>query len=140
MEIDFDKLKLLQYCDNETCKHYNQVGAGNVCISSRKNNQVYCRSCRNRWVLTKDTFFYDLRSDKSLIIRVLKDLSEGKSQRAIQRTDGVSLDTQRRWLLRAAQHVAPINEHLEKDMHLSRVQIDEFWSFVLKKREHYACL
>ena len=87
--------------------------------------------------MTKDTFFYDLRSEKALIIRVLKDLSEGKGHRAIQRTDGVGLTTQKRWLLRAADHVLPISEYLEKDMHLTRVQIDEFWSFILKKREHY---
>jgi hypothetical protein len=109
-----------------------------VCILSRKNNQVYCNCCKNRWVLTKDTFFYDLRSDTNLIIRVLKDLSEGKGQRAIQRTDGVNLSTQKRWLLRAANHVAPISEYLEKEMNLGRVQIDEFWSFILKKREYYS--
>jgi transposase-like protein len=138
MKIDFDKLKALQYCDNEHCKHFTQIGAGNICTLTRKNNQVYCNECKNRWVLTKDTFFYDLRTDKSVIISVLKDLSEGKGQRAIQRTHGVTLGTQKRWLLKAADHVEVISDHLEKDMHLNRVQIDEFWSFVLKKREFYA--
>jgi transposase-like protein len=137
MEIDFDKLKSLQYCDNECCSYYNQIGLGNICVLSRKNSQVYCNSCKSRWVLTKDTFFYDLRRDKSLIISVLKDLSEGKGQRAIQRTDGVSLTTQKRWLLRAAAHVLPISKYLEKNMRLERVQIDEFWSFIFKKREFY---
>ncbi|WP_298357093.1 hypothetical protein, partial [Runella sp.] len=65
--IDFDKFKELQYCNNELCKYHNKIGHGNVCILSRKNNQVYCNGCKHRWVLTKDTFFYDLRSDKSLI-------------------------------------------------------------------------
>lgn len=104
---------------------------------SRKSRQVYCNGCKNRWVLTKDTFFYDLRSDKTLIISVLKDLSEGKGQRAIQRTTGVGLTTQKRWLLRAADHIVPVTEYLEKDMHLTRVQIDEFWSFIQKKRGFY---
>lgn len=137
MEIDFDKYKTLQYCDNKLCKHYNKIGLSNVCVLSRKNRQVYCNCCKNRWVLTKDTFFYDLRSDKKLIISVLKDLSEGKGQRAIERTCGVGLTTQKRWLLRAADHVLPITAHLEKDMHLTRVQIDEFWAFILKKRASY---
>jgi transposase-like protein len=137
MKIDFDKFKALQYCDNELCTYHNQIGLGNVCILSRKNHQVYCNGCKNRWVLTKDTFFYDLRSDKKLIISVLKDLSEGKGQRAIERTCGVGLTTQKRWLLRAADHVLPITEYLEKEIHLERVQIDEFWSFVFKKRELY---
>jgi hypothetical protein len=47
------------------------------------------------------------------------------------------LTTQTRWLLRAAEHVLPISDHLEKEMHLTRVQIDEFWAFILKKREYY---
>ncbi|MDZ7898459.1 MAG: hypothetical protein U5N85_10605 [Arcicella sp.] len=56
----------------------------------------------------------------------LKDLSEGKGQRAVQPTTGVSLQTQKRWLLRAADHVAQISVYLEHDMRLERVQIDEF--------------
>lgn len=126
MKIDFDKFKALQYCDNALCEYFSKIGLGNVCTLSSKNNQVYCNGCNNRWVITKDTFFYDLRSDKSLIMSVLKDLSEGKRQRAIKRTTGVSLETQKRWLLRAADHVVQISVYLEQDMHLERVQIDEF--------------
>jgi transposase-like protein len=137
MDLDFDKYKLLQYCTNESCKYHNQIGLGNICTLSSKNNQVYCNGCKSRWVITKDTFFYDLRSDKALIISVLKDLSEGKGQRAIERTTGVCLATQRRWLSRAANHVSQISDYLERDMHLDRVQIDEFWSFIFKKGESY---
>jgi hypothetical protein len=137
MKIDFDKYRTLQYCENEDCKYHNQIGSGNICILSRKNNQVYCNGCKNRWVLTKGTFFFDLRHDFSLIISVLKDLSEGKGQRAIQRTLGVSLITQRQWITKAAEHVSLISDYLEQDMHLERVQIDEFWSFIFKKREIY---
>ena len=137
MEIDFKKYKALQYCDNQSCNFYNQIGLGNICTLSAKNNQVYCNGCKNRWVITKDTFFYDLRTDLSKIINVLKDLSEGKGQNAIQRTTGVCLETQRSWLLKAAKHTNQISEYLEKGMHLERVQIDEFWSFIYKKREFY---
>ena len=137
MKIDFDKFKALQYCDNEYCEYFSKIGLGNVCTLSSKNNQVYCNGCNTRWVITKDTFFYDLRNDKSFIMSVLKDLSEGKGQRAIKRTTGVSLETQKRWLLRAADHVAQISVYLEQEMHLERVQIDEFWSFIFKKREYY---
>jgi hypothetical protein len=68
---------------------------------------------------------------------VLKDLREGKGQRAIQRTTGGGCETQKRWLLRAASHVDQISSYLERDMHLERIQIDEFWSFIFKKREYY---
>jgi hypothetical protein len=137
MKIDFDKYRALQYCENEDCKYHNQIGSGNICILSRKNNQVYCNGCKNRWVLTKGTFFYDLRHEFSLIISVLKDLSEGKGQRAVQRTHRVSPITQREWIIKVASHVSVISDYLEQDMHLERVQIDEFWSYILKKREVY---
>jgi hypothetical protein len=133
MKIDFDNYRALQYCENENCKYHNQIGSGNICILSRKNNQVYCNGCKNRWVLTKGTFFYDLRHDFSLIISVLKDLSEGKGQRTL----GVSLITQRQWVAKAAEHVSLISDYLEKNMHLERMQIDEFWSFIFNKREVY---
>lgn len=123
-------------CNTASCKYHNQIGSGNICTLSSKNNRVYCNGCQNRWVITKDTFFYDLRTD-IFLIRVLRDLSEGKGQKAIERTTGVCLATQRRWLLRAVGHVSQISQYLERDMHLERIQIDEFWSFILKKRESY---
>jgi hypothetical protein len=132
--MDFQALKSLQYCDNPNCTCFEQIGLGNICTLSQKNNQVYCNKCKNRWVLSKNTFFYDLRTDDKVILRVLTDLSEGKSHRAIYRTDKVSLETQKRWIERAAEHVAPISAYLEREMHLTRVQIDEFWSFIYKKK------
>ena len=68
---------------------------------------------------------------------MLKDLLEGKGQRAMQRTHGVSLVTQREWIVKVATHASMISDYLEQDMHLERVQIDEFWSYILKKRETY---
>ncbi|NJK82996.1 MAG: hypothetical protein HC912_03425 [Saprospiraceae bacterium] len=131
---DFEKYKALQYCTNPNCKHYNAIGSGNICTGSKQQGQVYCNGCSSRWVITKDTFFFGLRSDKSLIISVLKDLSEGKGRRAVERTSGVCIATQNRWILRAAEHVETISHYLERDMDLERVQIDEFWSFIFKKK------
>ena len=37
------------------------------------------------------------------------------------------------WLKRAARHAAAITQVLASDLHLSQVEIDEFWSFVQKK-------
>lgn len=135
MKLDFDKYHSLQYCDNEQCAYHDQVGKGNVRILTRQHNQVYCNGCKNRWVLTKDTFFYGLRKPKELIISVLLDLSEGKGNRAIERTHGVRCSTQQQWIIRAGEHLDEVSALLQANMHLTRVQIDEFWSFLLKKRE-----
>lgn len=131
---DFEKYKALQYCTNSDCKHFNEIGSGNICTGSKQQGQVYCNACSSRWVITKDTFFFGLRSDTALIISVLKDLSEGKGRRAVERTSGVCMATQNRWILRAAEHIETISNYLEQDIHLDRVQIDEFWSYILKKK------
>ena len=55
---DFTLLKSSQYCDNESCGYYNQIGLNNIKIQSRAKGQVYCNGCNNRWVLTKGTMFF----------------------------------------------------------------------------------
>ena len=137
MEIDFDKIKSLQYCDNSNCTGHNQIGLNNICTLSKAHNQVYCNLCNNRWVLTKDTFFYHLRTPPEKIIRILLEISEGKSNRAIERTHGVSRITQRKWIIKAANHLNEINTYITANMELTRLQVDEFWSFILKKKEFY---
>jgi hypothetical protein len=37
------------------------------------------------------------------------------------------------WLLKAAKHVQEVTIYLEREMHLTQCQIDEFWSYILKK-------
>ena len=36
-------------------------------------------------------------------------------------------------LLQAAKHVQEVTIYLEREMHLTQCQIDEFWSYILKK-------
>ena len=137
MKIDFNKFKALQYCDNPDCEAHNKIGLNNICILSQAHNQVYCNLCRNRWVLTKDTFFYGLHTPAEKIISVLLDLSEGKGSRATERTHGVSRITQKKWIIKASNHLNEINDFITSNMTLTRLQVDEFWSFILKKRESY---
>ena len=44
MDLDFDKYKAQQFCDNEACTLFGEVGAGNIRIQSRKNKQVYIQT------------------------------------------------------------------------------------------------
>ena len=46
----------------------------------------------------------------------------------------VKLDTVRGWLLRAANHSDEVNAIFMKDMKVSKVELDELWTFVKKKR------
>jgi len=85
--------------------------------------------------MTKGTFFYNLKAPVSLILEVLKLLSEGMGLRAVSRSTGVTTDAISTWVMKAAHHVNEITIYLERDMHLTQCQIDEFWSYILKKSE-----
>jgi transposase-like protein len=135
MDLDFDKYKAQQFCDNSDCTYYGRTGANNIRTHSRLHHQVYCKGCKQIWAITKGTFFYNLKAPISLIIEVLKLLSEGMGLRAVSRSKGVTTDAISTWVMKAAHHVNEITIYLERDMHLTQCQIDEFWSYILEKSE-----
>lgn len=134
MDLDFEKYKSDQFCSNKSCNYYGKQGAGNIKTKSSKNQQVYCNGCQTRWVITKDTFFYNLKTPLATILEVLHLLSEGMGVNAVCRAKGVSDETLTSWVLRAAEHVNEVSAYLKRDMQLTQCQIDEFWSFIFKKR------
>src|SRR5437868_13416844 len=56
------------------------------------------------------------------------------SLRAAEEITGHKYETISAWLKRAAAHAEALTQVLASDLHLSQVEIDEFWSFVQKKR------
>jgi len=46
----------------------------------------------------------------------------------------VKLDTVRDWLLRAANHSEKVNDIFHKDLEISKVELDELWTFVKKNQ------
>ena len=56
------------------------------------------------------------------------------SLRAAEEITGHKYETIGVWLKRAAAHAEVLTQVLASDLHLSQVEIDEFWSFVQKKR------
>ena len=135
MELDFDKYKAQQFCDNRECSTFGKIGAGNIRTQSHKNQQVYCNQCNNTWVISKGTFFFHLKTPVRVVVEVLMLLSEGMGVNAVCRVKGVTADSIRVWLKKASAHVQEISVYLQKDMHLTQCQIDEFWSFLLKKSQ-----
>ena len=55
------------------------------------------------------------------------------SLRAAEEMTGHSVEAISLWLRRAAQHAEAWTAVLVHDLHLTTVEIDEFWSFVRKK-------
>ena len=61
-------------------------------------------------------------------------LVERNSLRAISRIKHCKVDTVLHWLDLAGQQGAAINQHFIRNLRLTKVQIDELWSFVKKNR------
>jgi hypothetical protein len=56
------------------------------------------------------------------------------SLRAAEEVTGHNYETIGHWLELAAQHAEALTQVLVHDLHLSPVEVDEFWSFVGEKR------
>jgi len=126
-------------CPNRTCPQYGIKGQGNVTGNGTydtKNGKVrkyICHTCGRVFCSRSNTAFYNLRTDEDKILMVLKLVLRGMSLRSISRIMGVKVDSINRWLSRAAEHSTEVNRVLLKDLAVSKVELDELWTFVNKK-------
>ena len=132
---EFKLLRSSQYCDNPSCSCYNKVGVDNIRTNSRAKGQVYCNRCKNIWVVTKGTMFFDLRTPIDKVIKVLQCLARGMGVNNTCRQENVTADSILEWIIKASKHSNEFTKYMQQEMHLDQVQIDEFWSFIRKKRK-----
>lgn len=78
---------------------------------------------------------YGLKTEVREVAQALLIVMRRGSLRAAEEITGHKYETISLWLKRAASHAEAISEVLTHDLHLSLVEIDEFWSFVQKKKE-----
>lgn len=127
-------------CPNQKCIDFGQTGKGNIVGNGTYKTQsghvrkFICRSCNTVFCERKGTAFYDLRTPEENIILAMKLIVKGMSLRGVAEVLEVKLDTVRRWLYLAAEHSEQINEVLMKDIKVSKIELDELWSFVKKKQ------
>ncbi len=76
---------------------------------------------------------YGLKTPAAEVAQALLIVMRRGSLRAAEDITGHTYETISAWLKRAASHAAAITQVLASDLHLSQVEIDEFWSFVQKK-------
>ena len=128
-----------QACPNKACRLYGQMGKGNVIgngtykTKSGPVRKFKCKSCGTSFCARKNTAFFDLRSADEKMLLALKMIVKGMSLRATAQVLDVHLDTVRAWLCRAAKHSEQVNLVLIKELHVSKVELDELWTFVNKK-------
>jgi hypothetical protein len=135
-KVEFETLKLHQYCDNKACAKYGLVGAGNIMTHSLLRGQGYCNCCKGKpFSIRKGTMLFGLRTPLDKIVRVLSLLASGMGQNAVCRQEDVTGDSVRAWVVKASEQVSAFTQFMQQGMGLEQVQIDEFWSFIRKKRE-----
>src|SRR2546421_9843271 len=121
-------------CPNPNCEASHVVRNG----SHRGRQRYYCRSCKTYFGETQGTPMYGLKTPAAEVAQALLIVMRRGSLRAAEEITGHKYETISMWLKRAASHAAALTQALASDVHLSQVEIDEFWSFVQKKKGHLA--
>ena len=127
-------------CPNKDCERYGQtskeniIGNGTYKTKSGRVRKYICKSCGLVFNDRTNTAFFDLRTKNEKVLIALKMIIKGMSLRSVAEILSVKLDTVRGWLARAADHSEEVNKVLLVDLNVSKVELDELWTFVKKKQ------
>jgi transposase-like protein len=127
-------------CPNTSCRDFgivdmeNIVGNGTYETQNERVRKFVCRTCGKSFNSRSGTVFHDLRTNKDTFILGLKMVLNDIPLRKISYVLDIKLDTIRDWLLRAANHSEKVNEIFLKDLKISKVELDELWTFVKKNQ------
>jgi len=128
------------YCPNSGCEKYGIRDKGNIIFVREygKHGQklLKCDVCEKTFSDRRGTIFWGKTHSEETILRVLKCLCEGNGIRATERITGVTQKTIISWLNEAALHCKEVSDYLVCNLHLTEAQLDEFWSFVKKRRRN----
>jgi transposase-like protein len=117
--------------DNPPCP---RCGATHIVKNGSKNGRQrwVCRTCNRSFGATCGTPMNRLHNTPTEVARTLLVVMRRGSLSAAEDITGHKHETIGRWLRAAAQHAEQITEALVRDLHLTVVEVDAFWSFVKK--------
>ena len=129
----------MYFCPYEDCPNYGKVGADNQiigagCYGKQQTQLVKCKACQRRFSARRGTPLFGLKAHEGTFYDVIACLAEGNGVRATGRIKKVDKDTVTAWLDKASQHIEATSHYLMVNLHFEVVQLDEFWSFVKKKK------
>src|SRR5947209_12350607 len=116
-------------CPNPNCAGSHVVRNG----SHRGRQRYHCRTCKTSFGETQGRPMDALKTPAKEVAQALLIVMRGGSLRAAEEITGHKYETISVWLKRAATHAEALTQVLARDLHLSQVEIDEFWSLVHKK-------
>ncbi len=111
------------------CGHSHTVRNGRT----RGRQRWVCAGCDHSFGPTTGTIVYHLRTPPAEVARALLVVLRRGSLLAAEEVTGHKYETIARWLRRAAAHAEALTAVLVHDLHLTAVEVDEFWSFVQHK-------
>lgn len=129
----------MYFCPYEDCTNYGKVGVDNQiigagCYGRHQTQLLKCKVCQRRFSARRGTPLFGLKADEQTFYEAIACLAEGNGIRATARIKNVDKDTVAAWLDKASQHVEAVSRYLMVNLHFEAVQLDEFWSFVKKKK------
>jgi transposase-like protein len=92
-----------------------------------------CLVCGRSFGTTLGTPLYRLKTDIAEIIRAIQVVLHRGSLRAAEEQTGHNYETIAAWIKRWGDHAEAMSKVLVRDLALSEVEFDEFWSFVGRK-------
>jgi len=130
------------FCPNLDCSNYGQRGSSNHLVRSgfygkgeKRTQMLKCQVCGHRFSVRRGTALFGLKSKEEDFYRAIACLAEGNGIRATARIMGLDKDTISDWLERASKHMEAVSQYLMTHLYFEEAQLDEFWSFVKKKRQ-----
>lgn len=127
------------WCWNSECPTYGIKGKGNIVEKEKIGKQGHmlyrCRTCNHCFSETRGTPFFGLKTAKEEILRALAMIPEKGSIRGVARATGHKPNTICDWIKLAGEHCKEVTEYFLQDLQLTRVQVDEIWSYIKKRKK-----
>ena len=111
------------------CGHRQTVRNGRT----RGRQRWCCAGCGHSFGPTTGTVVYRLKTPPEEVARALLVVLRRGSLLAAEEVTGHKYETIARWLRSAAAQAEALTATLVHDLHLTEVEVDEFWSFVRQK-------
>ena len=127
------------FCPNEDCPKDGKVGPDNQIIGAgrygkHQTQMLKCKVCGKTFSERRGTPLFNLKANEETFYRAIACLAEGNGIRGTARILELDKDPGSAWLGKASQHVEAGSRELMVHLHFEEVHLDEFWSFVKKKR------
>ncbi len=129
----------LYSCPNENCEMHGKTECSNIShrcwYGKEKDRQLlYCKVCSKTFSAERYTVFGHTRLPKKKFCKILECLCKKMGIRGTAGFARVSTNTVAAVIRCAAQHFDAINQVMLRDLQVTEIQMDEFWSYIKKKR------